>query len=160
MRSILRKNSLGAASGYQKYYLAAPIYVNAIMPESPFIFEYKNYPLIPIKFLSKERETPMIDALLDSGGDFIVIPYAIAKYLKLKLEKAGCVDTAGGETTLCKSILTMVIYDEKKKFIYENLEIHVSDRNDLPVLLGRHPIFEDHEIVFKKHENKLILQPI
>ena len=54
----------------------------------------------------------------------------------------------------------MVIFDEKKKFTYENLEIHVSDRNDLPVLLGRHPIFEDYEIVFKKHENKLILQPI
>jgi predicted aspartyl protease len=130
------------------------------MTESPFVYEYKNYPLIPIKFLSKERETPMIDALLDSGGDFIVIPYAIAKYLKLKLEKAGCVDTAGGETTLNKSELTMVIYDEERKFIYENLEIHVSDRNDLPVLLGRHPIFEDHEIIFKKHENQLILQPI
>ena len=130
------------------------------MTESPFVYEYKNYPLIPIKFLSKERETPMIDALLDSGGDFIVIPYAIAKYLKLKLVKAGCVDTAGGETTLNKSELTMVIYDEERKFTYENLEIHVSDRNDLPVLLGRHPIFEDHEIIFKKHENQLILQPI
>jgi len=130
------------------------------MLEIPFTFEYKNYPLIPIKFLSKERETPLIDALLDSGGDFIVIPYAIAKYLKLKLEKAGCVDTAGGETTLCKSVLTMVIYDTDRKATYENLEIHVSDRNDLPVLLGRHPIFEDHEIIFKKHENKLILQPI
>jgi predicted aspartyl protease len=130
------------------------------MVETPFIFEYKDYPLIPIKFQSKERETPCIDALLDSGGDFIVIPNAIAKYLKLKLEKAGCVDTAGGETTLCKSVLTMIIFDEKRRYTYENIEIHVSDRNDLPVLLGRHPIFEDHEIIFKKHENKLILQPI
>jgi predicted aspartyl protease len=130
------------------------------MAETPFIFEYKDYPLIPIKFQSKERETPCIDALLDSGGDFIVIPNAIAKYLKLKLEKAGCVDTAGGETTLCKSVLTMIIFDEKRRYTYENIEIHVSDRNDLPVLLGRHPIFEDHEIIFKKHENKLILQPI
>ncbi len=122
------------------------------MLDTPFIFEYKNYPLIPIKFLSKERETPLIDALLDSGGDFIVIPYAIAKYLKLKLEKAGCVDTAAGETALFKSVLTMVIYDEDRKYTYENLEIHVSDRNDLPVLLGRNPIFEDHEIIFKKHQ--------
>jgi predicted aspartyl protease len=130
------------------------------MAEYPFVFEYKDYPLIPIKFKSKDRETPCIDALLDSGGDFIVIPYAIAKYLKLKLQKAGCVDTAGGETTLCKAVLTMTIFDEKKKYMYENIEIHVSDRNDLPVLLGRHPIFEDHEIIFKKHENKLILQPI
>ena len=130
------------------------------MPERPFVFEYKDYPLIPIKFQSKDRETPCIDALLDSGGDFIVIPHAIAKYLGLKLVKAGCVDTAGGETTLCKSFVTMIIYGKDKKFTYQNIEIHVSDRNDLPVLLGRKPIFEDHEIIFRKHENKLILKPI
>jgi len=130
------------------------------MAETPFIFEYKNYPLIPIKFLSKERETPMIDALLDSGGDFIVIPYAIAKYLRLKLEKAGFVDTAAGETTLYKTVLNMVIFDQERKYTYKDLEVHVSDRNDLPVLLGRNPIFEDHEILFQKHQNKLILQPI
>jgi len=102
----------------------------------------------------------MIDALLDSGGDFIVIPYAIAKYLKLKLEKAGCVDTAGGETILYKAMVTMMIYNNDRKVTYENLEIHVSDRNDLPVLLGRKPIFEDYEIIFKKHDDQLILQPI
>ena len=130
------------------------------MSETPFIFEYKNYPLIPIKFLTKNRETPMIDALLDSGGDFIVIPYAIAKYLRLKLEKAGCVDTAAGETTLYKTLLNMIIFDQDRKYIYNDLEVHVSDRNDLPVLLGRTPIFEDHEIIFQKHQNKLILQPI
>jgi predicted aspartyl protease len=130
------------------------------MSQTPFIFEYKNYPLIPIKFVSKERETPMIDALLDSGGDFIVIPYAIAKYLKLKLEKAGCVDTAGGETTLFKSMLTMIIYGKDCNYTYNDLEVHVSNRNDLPVLLGRNPIFEDHDILFQKHQNKLVLQPI
>jgi predicted aspartyl protease len=129
------------------------------MPETQFIFEYKDYPLIPIKFFSKTRETPVIDALLDSGGDFIVMPNAIAKYLGLELLQAGCVDTAGGETTLCKSFVTMVIHGKRNKFTYENLEVHVSDRNDIPVLLGRKPIFEDHEIVFKKHENKLILCP-
>jgi len=130
------------------------------MSETPFVFEYNNYPLIPIKFRSKDRETPLIDALLDSGGDFIVIPYAIAKFLRLKLQRAGCVDTAAGETTLYKTMLTMVIFHEQKKYTYDNLEVHVSDRNDLPVLLGRNPIFEDHEILFQKHQNKLILQPI
>lgn len=128
--------------------------------ETPFTFEYRDYPLIPIKFYSNTRETPLIDALLDSGGDFIVIPYAIAKYLGLKLVRAGCVDTAGGETTLCKSNVTMVIHGKDKKFTYHNIEIHVSDRNDLPVLLGRKPIFEDHEIIFRKHENTLILKSI
>ncbi len=130
------------------------------MSEPQFIFEYRDFPLIPIKFCTEKRETPIIDALLDSGGDFIVVPYAIAKYLGLKLFKAGHVDTAGGETTLSKSFVNMVINDKDNKFTYENLEIHVSDRNDIPVLLGRKPIFEDHEIIFKKYKNKLILKSI
>ena len=130
------------------------------MQNQPLIFEYHDYPLIPIKFHSQSRETPLIDALLDSGGDFIVMPNAIAKYLKLKLSKAGCVDTAGGEASLCSSRVTMTIHGDGHTYSYPDIEIFVSDRNDLPVLLGRKPIFDDHEIVFKKHENTLILQSI
>ncbi len=130
------------------------------MSTVPFEFEYKDYPLIPVKFWSNGRDTPVIDALLDSGGDFIVIPKAIATYLNLKLVDAGVVDTAGGETNLHKSSVTMVIHDNDKEFTYDKLEIHVSDRNDIPVLLGRKPIFEDHDIIFKKHENQLILNHI
>ena len=59
------------------------------MSTQEFIFEYKDYPLIPIKFYFNGKETPFIDALLDSGGDFIVIPMAIAQYLGLKLIKSG-----------------------------------------------------------------------
>jgi len=130
------------------------------MNDRQFIFEYKDYPLIPIKFQIEDRITPMIDALLDSGGDFIVIPNAIAKYLDLKLINAGFVDTAAGETSLFKTYVDMTIHGQKKTYTYHNLEIHVSNRNDLPVLLGRKPIFEDHEIVFKKHQNQLILEQI
>jgi len=130
------------------------------MNPSEFIFEYNDYPLIPIKFFYDGKETPYIDALLDSGGDFIVIPHAIARYLKLKLEKAGCVDTAGGTTSLFRAIVNMDLGASKNKISYTDLEIHVSTRNDIPVLLGRCPIFEDYEIVFKKHKNQLILNPI
>jgi hypothetical protein len=130
------------------------------MNESEYIFEYHDYPLVPIKLYSNGKETPLIDGLLDSGGDFIVIPLAIAKYLKLKLEKAGCVDTAGGSTTLYRTTVKMELGDTDKKIVYKDLEIHVSTRNDIPVLIGRCPIFEDNEIVFKKHKNQLILNPI
>ncbi|MBU0496744.1 MAG: retropepsin-like domain-containing protein [Candidatus Thermoplasmatota archaeon] len=130
------------------------------MQPMQFIFEYRDYPLIPVKFTFKKRETPIIDALLDSGGDFIVIPNAIAKYLGLKLIDAGCVDTAGGETTLYKTTVDLVIKSNKKEYLYKNLEIHVSDSNDIPVLLGRKPIFEDHEITFKKYESILILTQV
>jgi predicted aspartyl protease len=123
-----------------------------------FIFEYVRYPVIPVKFNSDGKETPFIDALLDSGGDFIVIPMPIARYLGLALEKAGSVDTAGGTTSIFKANLNMVIGSKKKFVTYNNLEIHVSERNDIPVLLGRNPIFEDYEIIFKKQKDQLILK--
>lgn len=130
------------------------------MPDPKFIFEYYRYPVIPVKFYYKDKETPVIDALLDSGGDFIVIPMPIARYLGLKLKKAGSVDTAGGTTLLFKATLSMIIGKKEETAAYHNIQIHVSARNDIPVLLGRHPIFEDYEIIFKNHKNQLILKLI
>jgi len=130
------------------------------MPELKFIFEYYRYPVIPVKFYYKDKETPVIDALLDSGGDFIVIPMPIARYLGLKLKKAGSVDTAGGTTLLFKAILSMTIGKKEETATYQNIQIHVSGRNDIPVLLGRHPIFEDYEIIFRQKKSQLILKSI
>jgi len=127
------------------------------MPVLKFIFDYFKYPVIPVKFYSENKETPVIDALLDSGGDFIVIPMPIAKYLSLKLKKAGSVDTAGGETVLFKSIVSMEIGRKDQTYTYKDIEIHVSDRNDIPVLIGRHPIFEDYEITFVNKKKQLIM---
>ncbi|UCF50153.1 MAG: aspartyl protease [Thermoplasmatales archaeon] len=128
------------------------------MPESAFVFNYFRYPVIPVKFYYKDKETPFIDALLDSGGDFIVIPMPIARYLGLKIKKAGDVDTAGGTTSLFKAKLSMLMGNKKKNAAYTNILIHVSGRDDIPVLLGRHPIFEDYEITFKKQKNQLLLK--
>jgi hypothetical protein len=130
------------------------------MTNSKFIFEYCRYPVIPVKFYYKDKKTPFIDALLDSGGDFIVMPMPIAKYLGLKLKKAGTVDTAGGTTSLFKAILDMAIGKKNKIALYKSSQIYISARNDIPVLLGRSPIFEDYEITFKKQKNQLILKPI
>lgn len=130
------------------------------MSDTMFIFNYQKYPVIPVRFCYREKDTPIIDALLDSGGDFIVIPMPIARYLDLKLKRAGAVDTAGGTTSLYKANLDMTICEKEKNVTYHNLEIHVSERNDIPVLLGRKPIFEDCEITFKKKYNQLILKPI
>ncbi len=130
------------------------------MQEGIFYFDYFRYPVIPVKFYFDGKETPIIDALLDSGGDFIVIPLPVAKYLELKLKRAGSVDTAGGVTHLYKTTVNMTIGKKDQTYTYCNIVIHVSERNDIPILLGRHPIFEDYEITFKKQINQLILKPI
>jgi hypothetical protein len=82
----------------------------------------------------------------------------IASYLGLKLKKAGSVDTAGGTTSLYKTNLNMIMGKKDKKAIYKDIQIHVSVRNDIPVLIGRQPIFEDYEITFIKQKNQLILK--
>jgi len=128
------------------------------MLNKSIIFDYYKYPIIPVKFYYKDKRTPFIEALLDSGGDFIVIPMPIAQYLNLKLEKAGDVDTAGGTVALFKSTIDITIGKNGGFADYKNKLIYVSTRTDIPVLLGRSPIFEDYEITFKKQENQLILK--
>ena len=123
-----------------------------------FTFDYLRYPIVPVKFDFRDKTTPLIDALLDSGGDFIVIPLPIASYLGLELEKAGDVDTAAGTTSLFKATLDMIIGKKSRTAIYEKHKVYVSTRDDIPVLLGRQPIFEDYEITFKKKKNQLILK--
>lgn len=128
------------------------------MIDKRMIFKYVKYPIIPVKFFYKDKKTPFIEALLDSGGDFIVIPMPIAKYLELDLETAGEVDTAGGAVPLYKAYIDITIGKNGYIEEYKNNLIHVSTRSDIPVLLGRSPIFEDYEITFKKRRNQLILK--
>lgn len=130
------------------------------MSNSRSTFVYRNYPLVPIRLCYKSRRTPVIDALLDSGGDFIVIPSAIAKYLDAEVEKAGSVDTAGGTTHLFKTNIDLIIGYRNNEIAYKNLEIFIADRDDIPVLIGRKPFFEDYEITFRKHKQELILNKI
>ena len=124
------------------------------------VFDYYNYPIVPVKFRHGDRKTPIIEALLDSGGDFIVIPRPIATYLNIKLEKSGDVDTAGGKTYLFRSHVDMVIGRKNICSYYPNKEIYVSDRDDIPVLLGRNPVFDDYEIIFRRYRKQLVLKPV
>lgn len=123
-------------------------------------FQYKNYPLIPIRLTLGDRATPVIEALLDSGGDFIVIPLPIAKYLQADLEIADSVKTAGGNCNLFKTNVNLIIGRKEKEPAYEHLEIFVADRDDMPVLIGRTPLFDDFEITFNKSQQKIILNPV
>jgi hypothetical protein len=78
--------------------------------------------------------------------------------LGLELEKAGEADTAGGSVSLFKTYIDISIGKNGGFAEYKNKLIHVSTRSDIPILLGRSPIFEDYEITFKKHSNQLIFK--
>ena len=130
------------------------------MAKKRFVFTYTYYPLIPVQFFYKNKKTPIIEALIDSGGDSVVIPRAIAKYLGSPLERTDAAKTAGGMTDLLKTKLDLVIGKGRDKFKYSDLEVYVVDSDDIPVLLGRHPLFDDFEIIFQKKKKKLVLQEV
>ena len=121
--------------------------------------DFYNYPIVPVKFKYGDKKSPVIEALLDSGGDFIVIPMPIAQFFQMELEPACDVDTAGGTASLFRAKVDMIIGTKKSFTIYKNKEIFVSDREDIPVLLGRSPMFDDYEITFRKQSHQLILKP-
>lgn len=122
--------------------------------------EYKSYPIVPVKFRYKGKKTPVIEALLDSGGDFIVIPMPIATYLGIDLDQSSDIDTAGGTTSMYKTKIDMILGKKNCCTSYFDHEIHISSQHDIPVLLGRNPLFEDYEITFKKQKQQLILKPL
>ena len=124
------------------------------------VFQFESFPIVPVTFKYKDKKTPVIESLLDSGGDFIVLPMPIARFLQLDLTPACDVDTAGGTSSLYHTKLDMLIGREHQCIHYKDQEIHVSCRDDIPVLLGRTPVFDDHEITFKKQKQQLIMNPI
>jgi hypothetical protein len=130
------------------------------MTSSEIILNYENYPIVPVRFKYKQKKTPVIEALLDSGGDFIVIPMPIAKYLEMDLDQSSDVDTAGGTTCMYRTEVDMIIGKKDCCTSYFNREIHVSSQHDIPILLGRNPLFEDYEITFRKQKHQLILKPL
>jgi hypothetical protein len=133
--------------------------MNKQLNSSQMIFHFDRFPIVPVTFKYNHKKTPVIESLLDSGGDFIVLPMPIAKFLQLKLEPACDVETAGGTASLYQTKLDLLIGNNNKYILYENQKIHISTREDIPVLLGRNPIFDDHEITFKKQKHQLIISP-
>lgn len=44
----------------------------------------KYYPFVPIKLYSKTKASPLIEAILDSRADAIIIPRVLAENLELE----------------------------------------------------------------------------
>lgn len=120
-------------------------------------FPYVRYPLLPVQFVYKNKKTPVIAALIDSGGDSIIIPKAIAEFLGASVEESEIAKTAGGFTSIRRTKLRMVIGKGENRIDYNSVDVFVVESNDIPVLLGRYPLFEDFEITFRKKKGEIIL---
>lgn len=118
------------------------------------------FPLIPITLYTDARKSPPMEGLLDSGANGLFIPKPIAEYLELSLSgpvqsggvdglfkahatKVGVIIGRGGRTVDFGTI-TGIVPDEHK---------------DVPILIGRHPLFDEYQIVFEEYRKVFHLIP-
>lgn len=129
-----------------------------------FTFRYDDeppkIPLIPVRFIDKNnKSTPTFNAILDSGADEITIPKELAELLKYDLkERPEKINTAGGEISAFKIVGGFSIGRGGREVEYNNVEICVVDQ-DIPVLIGIKPLFNDYTVTILAYENKFILEP-
>ena len=129
-----------------------------------FTFKYEgkhpSIPLIPLRFFNIDNKpTPTFDAILDSGADEITIPKNLADLLGYELAKrSGKINTAGGIINAYKSKGKFNIGRGGREVKYSNVDICVIDQN-IPVLAGIKPIFNDYQVKITAYENKFVLQP-
>ncbi|HDO19621.1 MAG TPA: aspartyl protease [Thermoplasmatales archaeon] len=126
--------------------------------QNTFTFPFVHYPIIPVQFEHNNKKTPFIVALIDSGGDSVVVPKAIVDFLGARIEEADVAKTAGGDTKIQKTKLKLTIGKEEPRITYEDIDIFVVNSSDVPVLLGRTPLFDDFEITFRKKKGEIILK--
>jgi len=129
-----------------------------------FTFKYEgippSIPLIPLRFFNiKNKPTDTFNAILDSGAHEITIPKNLADLLNYKLTKRSeRINTAGGVINAYKTKGKFNIGRGGREVKYSNVNICVIDQ-DIPVLIGIKPIFDNYKITISAFENKFVLDP-
>jgi len=119
------------------------------------------FPLVPVRFAHRGKRTPIIDALLDSGSDKILVPSIIADELGLSTkELPKPIKTAGGDRKGFETSCDFELGRGGRTIEYRNLTINVADSPDIPVLIGRDPIFKDFKIVFEESKERITLTQV
>ena len=120
------------------------------------------FPLLPIRLYYGNQKTRPMEGLLDSGCDGIFLPKNITNFLNLPLEP---IMTAHGIDGPCQAYPTkigLIIgrggHARECDFGIIDAVIPAEER-DTPILIGRHPVFDEYQIIFEQYNKKIILIP-
>ena len=128
--------------------------------KSPKGIGVQKYPLLPIVLYSKTKKTKVIEALIDSGSDLIHINKQIAEYLQLHQGKEFESSGMGGKYTTYETSVGLIIGRGGREVdfgyvtaMFPKLEL------DVPILIGRKPVFEEYQIIFEEFKERFKLIP-
>lgn len=118
----------------------------------------KYFPFIPIILYNKSKRTPVIEAIIDSGADFIHISRALAENLGLeegeKIESSGM----GGNYFTYETKVGLKIGRGIKAIDIGYVKaFYPEEDKNVPFLIGRHPVFENFKIIFEEYDKKFTM---
>lgn len=118
------------------------------------------YPLIPIVLSNGSKKTRPMEGLLDSGSDCIFVPYGIAEYLNLPKIKETTQEGVTGVQKGYESEVDLTIGRAGRETVFIKAKALFSDNpQDLPVLIGRKPVFDEYQVIFEEYKDRVRLIP-
>ena len=142
-----------------KYSLPPELRGKKIPDDSP----HRRYPFMPIYLYNGEKKTLLIEGLLDSGSDYLFIPKGLAEFLNLSKGRKEDISGACGSCNAFETQVGLILgrggKNREMDYGYVKAFFPESDRN-IPILIGRSPIFEDFQVVFEDFNIKFKLNPI
>ena len=118
------------------------------------------YPLLPLKLSFKENKTPYIEGLLDSGSDGLLIPKNIAIFLELPDLGVAKSSGVGGKFKGHRTQVELKIGRGGREINFGLVNAIVPDEEqDIPILIGRNPVFDEFQVIFEEFNKTIHLIP-
>jgi hypothetical protein len=125
--------------------------------------ELPKYPLIPVRFYNpkdKSIETPIFEALLDSGSDGVHLHRDISDSLGLTRLKKTESEGMGGKYNCFETEVGLILGRGGRTVDFGVVEAVFPEQDlNVPLLIGRKPVFEEFQIIFEEFKDKFKLIP-
>ena len=111
------------------------------------------YPMIPCVFEWGGKKTRLVEGLLDSGSDGIVVPLDLVEYLELSIVSDDePMRVVGREVERYTSKVNLILGRGGRYVNLNNVDVSAPKEGKTPILIGRNPIFKLYEITFREGE--------
>ena len=122
----------------------------------------KRYPFMPIYLYHEQKKTIPIEGLMDSGSDYMFIPKGLAEFLNLPKGKKEKINGACGSCNAIETQDGLILgrggKSREMNYGYVKAFFPEKERN-VPILIGRTPIFGDYQVIFEDYKRKFKLIP-
>lgn len=136
-------------------YLPPPAFRKKPLPRG-----VKLYPLLPLRLSFQGNKTPYMEGLLDSGSDGLLIPKRIADFLELPDLGVAKSSGVGGKFKGHQTQVELSIGRGGREIKFGLVVAFVPDQEqDIPLLVGRTPIFDEFQVIFEEFNNLFHLIP-